>query len=33
MGMSDDWFEAVLEGSTTVRLGRALFGERSGLTP
>lgn len=32
MGMSDDWFEAVLEGATTVRLGRALFGERSGLT-
>lgn len=32
MGMSGDWFEAVLEGATTLRLGRALFGERSGLT-
>ncbi len=32
MGMSGDWYEAVLEGATTLRLGRALFGERSGLT-
>ncbi len=32
MGMSDDWYEAVLEGATMIRLGRALFGERSGLT-
>jgi len=28
MGMSDDFAEAVLEGSTIVRLGRRLFGER-----
>lgn len=28
MGMSDDFIEAVLEGSTLVRLGTALFGER-----
>lgn len=28
MGMSDDFREAVLEGATTVRLGRYLFGER-----
>lgn len=28
MGMSDDFPEAVLEGATTVRLGRFLFGER-----
>lgn len=32
MGMSGDWYEAVLEGATTLRLGRALFGDRSGLT-
>jgi pyridoxal phosphate enzyme (YggS family) len=29
MGMSDDFREAVLEGATTVRLGRFLFGERT----
>jgi len=29
MGMSDDFREAVLEGATTVRLGRYLFGERA----
>ena len=28
MGMSDDFEEAVAEGATTVRLGRALFGPR-----
>lgn len=28
MGMSDDFADAVREGATTVRLGRALFGER-----
>jgi pyridoxal phosphate enzyme (YggS family) len=28
MGMSDDFVEAILEGSTLVRLGTALFGER-----
>jgi len=28
MGMSDDFHLAILEGSTMVRLGRALFGER-----
>lgn len=30
MGMSDDFKEAVRMGSTCIRLGRALFGERSG---
>jgi uncharacterized pyridoxal phosphate-containing UPF0001 family protein len=29
MGMSDDYETAVEEGATHVRLGRALFGERS----
>jgi pyridoxal phosphate enzyme (YggS family) len=29
MGMSDDFIEAILEGSTLVRLGTALFGERN----
>ncbi len=28
MGMSEDWRFAVMEGSTMLRLGRALFGER-----
>ena len=28
MGMSDDYCEAILEGSTMVRIGSALFGER-----
>lgn len=28
MGMTDDYFEAVLEGATMVRIGRAIFGER-----
>jgi PLP dependent protein len=28
MGMSDDWRIAVAEGSTMIRIGRALFGER-----
>ena len=28
MGMSDDWIYAVMEGSTLLRLGRAIFGER-----
>ncbi|PIE51888.1 YggS family pyridoxal phosphate-dependent enzyme [Candidatus Fermentibacteria bacterium] len=28
MGMSDDFAEAILEGATTVRLGRRLFGSR-----
>lgn len=28
MGMSDDWKIAVAEGSTMIRIGRALFGER-----
>jgi hypothetical protein len=28
MGMTDDFVEAVKEGSTTVRLGRYLFGSR-----
>ena len=31
MGMSDDFTQAVEEGSTMVRLGRRLFGERSKL--
>lgn len=30
MGMSDDFTVAIEEGATVVRLGRALFGERSG---
>jgi pyridoxal phosphate enzyme (YggS family) len=30
MGMSDDYEIAIEEGSTLVRLGRAIFGERSG---
>jgi len=30
MGMSDDLEAAILEGSTMVRVGRAIFGERSG---
>ena len=29
MGMSNDYYEAILEGATTVRVGTALFGERS----
>jgi uncharacterized pyridoxal phosphate-containing UPF0001 family protein len=29
MGMSDDYREAILEGSTEVRLGTALFGPRA----
>ncbi len=34
MGMSDDYPVAVEEGATTVRVGRALFGERpAGLSP
>lgn len=28
MGMSDDYYEAVCEGSNMVRLGRAIFGDR-----
>ena len=28
MGMSEDFFEAILEGSNMIRPGRALFGER-----
>ena len=28
MGMTDDFEEAIEEGSTLVRVGRALFGER-----
>jgi pyridoxal phosphate enzyme (YggS family) len=32
MGMSDDFEVAVEEGATTVRVGRALFGERTGPT-
>ena len=28
MGMSDDYFEAILEGSTMIRVGSALFGRR-----
>lgn len=31
MGMSDDFVEAILEGSTMVRVGTALFGERNYL--
>ena len=30
MGMTDDFEVAVEEGSTMVRIGRAIFGERSG---
>ena len=33
MGMSDDYREAIACGSTQVRLGRALFGERSVIKP
>ncbi|MGH9076077.1 MAG: YggS family pyridoxal phosphate enzyme [Acidimicrobiales bacterium] len=33
MGMSDDFEEAVEEGATSVRLGRALFGPRPGTSP
>jgi pyridoxal phosphate enzyme (YggS family) len=33
MGMSGDWPEAVVAGSTWVRLGTALFGERSAPEP
>lgn len=29
MGMSGDYLEAIAEGATTVRVGRAIFGERS----
>ena len=29
MGMSGDYREAIAEGATTVRVGRAIFGERS----
>lgn len=29
MGMTEDWTYAVLEGSTLIRIGRAIFGERS----
>lgn len=28
MGMSDDFYEAILEGSTMIRVGSALFGQR-----
>jgi len=31
MGMSGDWPEAVAAGSTWVRLGTTLFGQRPGL--
>jgi hypothetical protein len=30
MGMTDDFEVAVEEGATMVRVGRAIFGERSG---
>jgi pyridoxal phosphate enzyme (YggS family) len=33
MGMSDSFYEAVLDGSTLVRIGSALFGARSYVTP
>jgi uncharacterized pyridoxal phosphate-containing UPF0001 family protein len=33
MGMSDDFEIAVAEGSTMVRLGRVLFGDRTGPQP
>ncbi len=29
MGMSDDYFEAILEGATLIRVGSALFGHRT----
>jgi hypothetical protein len=29
MGMSDDYEAAIAEGATIVRIGRAIFGERS----
>ena len=29
MGMSEDFPEAIAEGATIVRVGRAIFGERS----
>lgn len=29
MGMSDDYYEAILEGATMVRIGSALFGKRN----
>jgi pyridoxal phosphate enzyme (YggS family) len=32
MGMSDDLIPAIKAGSTIVRIGRALFGERKGIT-
>jgi hypothetical protein len=32
MGMSDDLEVALAEGSTMVRVGRALFGERAPVT-
>ncbi len=28
MGMTDDYFEAIQEGATMIRIGRAIFGER-----
>ena len=33
MGMSDDFEVAIEEGSTLVRVGRALFGQRPSRTP
>lgn len=33
MGMTEDWQEAVKCGSTMIRLGRAVFGERSEVQP
>jgi pyridoxal phosphate enzyme (YggS family) len=33
MGMSDDYWVAVEEGATIVRVGRALFGERQPIAP
>ncbi|MCW5621311.1 MAG: YggS family pyridoxal phosphate enzyme, partial [Burkholderiales bacterium] len=30
MGMSDDLESAIAEGATLVRIGRAIFGERTG---
>jgi uncharacterized pyridoxal phosphate-containing UPF0001 family protein len=33
MGMSDDFEQAIEEGATIVRLGRALFGPRSPRAP
>ncbi len=29
MGMSSDYYEAILEGATMVRIGSALFGARN----